>query len=145
MGTPTPEIYFVLHSCSLDRVLPIFSISSDSRPQSARSLPCTRPARHSGSWLLFLMLGAVQHGPRSKHLEWSSQPAAEDRSARCGVGMDPSASAEAAETGAQTDGGSARDPERDPLHDAFGRRLAHVAEGFPALADGLLEIGRAQG
>src|SRR6516164_262570 len=30
--------------------------------------------------------------------------------------------------------------ERDPLHDALGRRMAHAAEGLPALADGLLVV-----
>lgn len=31
-------------------------------------------------------------------------------------------------------------PERDPLHGPIGRRLAHAAEGFPALADGVLVV-----
>src|SRR5690606_39416644 len=63
-----------------------------------------------------------------------------DRSHRCGMGADRPASAEAAEAGTSPDGGSAGNSERDPLHDALGRRLAHVAEGFPPLADGVLVV-----
>src|SRR3546814_5324002 len=56
------------------------------------------------------------------------------------MGADRAAAAEAAEAGTQAGRRPARGAERDPLHDTFGRRLAHAAEGFPALADRLLVV-----
>src|SRR5690606_24922575 len=63
-----------------------------------------------------------------------------DRSDRRGVGADRAAVAEAAEAWAEAGGGPARGAERDPLHDALRRRLAHAAEGFSTLADGILVV-----
>src|SRR3990167_875559 len=57
-----------------------------------------------------------------------------------GVGADQAVAATAREEGPQAGGRSARGVERDPLHGALRRRLAHAAEGLPALADGLLVV-----
>ena len=48
--------------------------------------------------------------------------------------------AEAELARAQAGGCDARGAERDPLHGALRRRMAHAAEGLPALADGLLVV-----
>src|SRR3972149_3763297 len=57
-----------------------------------------------------------------------------------GGGADRPAAAEPGEEGPKAGGRSARSIERDPLHGALRRRLAHAAEGLPALADGLLVV-----
>ena len=59
-----------------------------------------------------------------------------------GVGADRAVAAEAGVARAQARGGSARGAERDPLNDALEWRLADAAEGFPAVADGVLWFRR---
>src|SRR6516162_6312 len=63
-----------------------------------------------------------------------------ERSDRRGMGPYRAAAAEAEPPRAQAERDDARGSERDPLHDALGRRMAHAAEGLPALADGLLVV-----
>ena len=52
------------------------------------------------------------------------------RSDRRGMGADCAVVAEAGGTGPQAGRGPARSAERDPLHDAHGRRLADASEGL---------------
>src|SRR5215471_8709094 len=63
-----------------------------------------------------------------------------ERSDRRGMGPYRAAAAGAEPARAQAERRDARGAERDPLHDARGRRMAHAAEGLPALADGLLVV-----
>src|SRR3972149_2328578 len=55
-------------------------------------------------------------------------------------GRDRPAAAKASKERPQAGSRLARGGQRDPLHGALRRRLAHAAEQLPALADGLLVV-----